>query len=107
MVLSDYVKSNPNCIEELAQINEERDEEINILRNLIESSLRKQKILYYDRLDGRITADMYDSMNLELKSAIERYKDEIDRLERAVENKTESLNLLLKTLKSYKDLSGK
>ncbi len=106
MVLSDYVKSNPNCIEELAQINEERDEEINILRNLIESSLRKQKILYYDRLDGRITADMYDSMNLELKSAIERYKDEIDRLERAVENKTESLNLLLKTLKSYKDLSG-
>jgi prefoldin subunit 5 len=49
---------------------------------------------------------MYDSMNLELKSAIERYKDEIDRLERAVENKTESLNLLLKTLKSYKDLSG-
>ncbi|NLN05635.1 MAG: recombinase family protein [Clostridiaceae bacterium] len=104
-VLRDYVKSNPDCIEELAMLNGERDREIGVLRNLVESSMKKQKILYYDRLDGRISADMYDSMNLELESSIERYKKEIERLERYGDKNKKSLDVLLDVIKSYKDLS--
>ncbi len=104
-MLRDYVKSNPDCIEELAMLNGERDREIGVLRNLVESSMKKQKILYYDRLDGRISADMYDSMNLELESSIERYKKEIERLERYGDKNKKSLDVLLDVIKSYKDLS--
>lgn len=96
-----YIEENQDIRLHIEKIDCEIEKKIRILDNLIESSLRKQKTLYYDRLEERISTDIFESVYQELQSNIDRYMDEKDMLCKMTGSKDDSVTVLLNTLRDH------
>jgi DNA invertase Pin-like site-specific DNA recombinase len=62
-------------------LNSDAGERIKKLRTQLTAKFRQQKLAYEDRLEGRITAELFDSINAGLENMIRAMKEEIAALE--------------------------
>ncbi|HHV98182.1 MAG TPA: recombinase family protein [Clostridiaceae bacterium] len=64
------------------------------LRQQLSSKEKHQEILYMDRLEGRISEELFERMNRSIQSRIEQLKSEIARIEQSAVNETDAAELI-------------
>ncbi len=105
-MISDYLNEYPKLEKYMCKIDVGVKSRLNELNDFIESIIHKQTILYYDRLDERITASVYDSINRELQTNLTRLEEEQNKLHTIEINRDNTGEVLLQYIQSYKSMKS-
>jgi site-specific DNA recombinase len=76
---------NKRVESDIIKVNDLKDDR-NKLSRQIESKLRQQEILYMDRLDDRISTQLFEKMNIQIVKTLEKLKCEFDNILKLSEN---------------------
>ena len=64
----------------------------------MENLLRRQELLYRDRLEGRISGQLFDRMNRQLEKYISAFEDEMEKL-RLEQTRSSDVSILVESIK--------